>query len=292
MKRFLILTGAFVLASPLFAERITHEAPAVAFGPPATVADMLASQPAPRTLGAFPGGSYSFNPSILVTVVINAAGRNGTFFRTDYFLVNGRGVPQEILVGFLAAGVTNAGAPAQRFVANANTAYAIDDYLGMGTGRLNQTGVGSHLDEPALRGWDQLLQHVGARAANHSRRRERDLGRRPPERRLPFELRARQSGRLYPLVHRHHHERRREHDDLRERPPRLEGAVGFSHDAANWRQRIRRRAILSKRHRGLQLERFHNDRRQLHRRCLSFSGSRLSLYRGVLIQKGHLEEKR
>jgi len=145
MKRFLILTGAFVLASPLFAERITHEAPAVAFGPPATVADMLASQPAPRTLGAFPGGSYSFNPSILVTVVINAAGRNGTFFRTDYFLVNGRGVPQEILVGFLAAGVTNAGAPAQRFVANANTAYAIDDYLGMGTGRLNQTGVGSLL---------------------------------------------------------------------------------------------------------------------------------------------------
>ena len=145
MKRFLILTGAFVLASPLFAERITHEAPAVAFGPPATVGDMLASRPAPRALGAFPTQSYSFNPSLLVTVVINAAGRNGTFFRTDYFLINGRGATQEILVGFLAAGVTNAGQPAQRFTLNASTAYAVDDYLGTGTGRLNKSGVGSLL---------------------------------------------------------------------------------------------------------------------------------------------------
>jgi hypothetical protein len=143
MKRLLILTGAFVLASPLFAERITHEAPAVAFGPPATVGDMLASRPAPRALGAFPTQSYSFNPSLLVTVVINAAGRNGTFFRTDYFLINGRGATQEILVGFLAAGVTNAGQPAQRFTLNASTAYAVDDYLGTGTGRLNKSGVGS-----------------------------------------------------------------------------------------------------------------------------------------------------
>ena len=102
MKRFLILAGAFVLASPLFAERITHEAPAVAFGPPATVGDILASRPSPRALGAFPTQSYSFNPSLLVTVVINAAGRNGTFFHSDVFLINGRGATQEILVGFIA----------------------------------------------------------------------------------------------------------------------------------------------------------------------------------------------
>ena len=51
--------------------------------------------------------AYGFSDQILVPVAINASGRNNTFFRSDYLLSNGRGATQEILVGFIAAGVTN-----------------------------------------------------------------------------------------------------------------------------------------------------------------------------------------
>lgn len=145
MKRFLVVTAALLASAQLLAERIVHEPPAVVDGPPATIGEMLASQPKPVALGAFPNQSYSFNPALLVNVVINSPGKNNTFFRTDYFLINGRSTSQEILVGFIAAGVGNAGAPTTRFVLSPSTAYAIDDFLGTGTGRLNKSGVGSLL---------------------------------------------------------------------------------------------------------------------------------------------------
>jgi hypothetical protein len=152
MKRFLVVMAALLASVQLLAERIVHEPPTIVDGPSATIADMLASHPKPVALGAFPNQSYSFNPALLVNVVINSPGKNNTFFKTDYFLINGRTVSQEILIGFIAANVPNAGAATQRFMLAPSTAYAIDDFLGTGTGRLNKSGVGSLLITGVLSG--------------------------------------------------------------------------------------------------------------------------------------------
>jgi len=73
-------------------------------------------------------------------------------YRSDYFASNIRSTNQEILVGWIAAGVNNAGAPTMRFSLNANTVYSIPDFLSGGSGRLNQTGVGSILITGVLPG--------------------------------------------------------------------------------------------------------------------------------------------
>jgi hypothetical protein len=145
MKRFLFSMVAVLSASSAMAGSFTSDAPTVVPGPAATIADMVAGRSAmhPRPLVAVTPGGYGFTDQLLVSVAINASGKNNTFFRTDYFLVNGRNATQEILVGFIAAGVTNVGQAAARFQLNANGAYAISDFLGTGTGRLNKTGVGS-----------------------------------------------------------------------------------------------------------------------------------------------------
>lgn len=153
MKRFLLIAASVFAVSPLLAASFTTDPPAAVPGPPATVADMVASlsaaQPKPLRIAS---GGYGFSNQMLVTVVINAPGRNNTFFLTDYVLDNGRNANQEILVGFIAAGVTNVGQSAQRFSLNPNTTYSIDNYLGTGPGRLNQTGVGSLLITGVLPG--------------------------------------------------------------------------------------------------------------------------------------------
>ena len=153
MKRFLFSMVAVLCASPSLAAGVASDLPVVVPGPPATIADMVATRPGvqPRPMIAAPGG-YGFSDQILVPVAINASGKLNTFFHTDYFLSNGRHAIQEILVGFIAAGVTNVGQPATRFQLNANGSYAITDFLGTGTGRLNKTGVGSLLITGVLPG--------------------------------------------------------------------------------------------------------------------------------------------
>jgi hypothetical protein len=98
-----------------------------------------------------PGG-YGFSYQLLIPVAINASGKNNTFFHFDSFLVNGRNATQEILIGYLAAGVTNVGQAAFRFQLNPNTTYSIPDFLGTGVGHLNKTGVASLLIVGVLAG--------------------------------------------------------------------------------------------------------------------------------------------
>lgn len=143
MKRILGLVVLFVASSPVSAVQFVNGPPPIVPGPPATVADILARPPGVRTLGVIPTDNYGYSYNQLIQVVINAPGRNNTFFSTDYFLSNGRNATQEILVGFLAAGVSNVGVPATRFALAPNTTYNIDDYLGVGPGRLNKSGVGA-----------------------------------------------------------------------------------------------------------------------------------------------------
>jgi hypothetical protein len=154
MKRFLLSMVAVLSVSSALAASFTTDLPAVVPGPAATIADMVANRSAvqPIPQGAVTPGGYGFSYQILVPVAINASGRNNTFFHTDYFLVNGRGAIQEILIAFLAAGVTNVGQPALRFQLNPNTTYSVTDFLGAGAGRLNKTGVGSLLIVGVLSG--------------------------------------------------------------------------------------------------------------------------------------------
>src|SRR5258706_14220888 len=108
MKRFLFSMVAVLCASSALAVSVATDPPAVVPGPPATIADMVAglSGGQAKPLGVVNPGGYGFASQILVPVVINASGRNNTFFRTDYLISNGRGGSQEILVAFIAAGVT------------------------------------------------------------------------------------------------------------------------------------------------------------------------------------------
>ena len=154
MKRFLFSMVAVLSASSVLAASHATDPPAVVPGPPATIADMVAGMSAGRAkpLGVIAPGGYGFSSQLLVAVAINASGKNGTFFHTDYFLSNGRNATQEVLIAFIAAGVTNVGQPAMRFQLTANGSYAITDFLAAGTGRLNKTGVGSLLITGVLPG--------------------------------------------------------------------------------------------------------------------------------------------
>src|SRR5262249_25742672 len=112
-------------------------------GPTPTLGELMAHQPTRiSTEGSIIGSGYGFESQLLVPVVIRAPGRNNTFYMTDYFLVNGRGSTQEILIGFMPAGVSSVNQPTSRYQLAANTTYSIPDFLGSGTGDLNVSGVG------------------------------------------------------------------------------------------------------------------------------------------------------
>ena len=147
MKRFSSLAAWLLVVAPAFAEQPVPGLPVPIGGPTPTIGDLLRTSQAavrPQQANAAAAGP-EFNYQILVPVAINAPGRNGTFFRSDYFLSNIRGISQEVLIGWIAAGVNNASAPTQRFSLNANTSYSIPDFLSGGSGRINQSGVGSIL---------------------------------------------------------------------------------------------------------------------------------------------------
>src|SRR5262249_3181270 len=134
------------MAAPVFAMETVSGMPPVVNGPPATLADLvpgpqLRSGGARPQIAAPPG--YGFSHAQGRAVVINAQGKNNTFFRTDGFFSNYRAINQEVLVGFLPSGTSGVGQPAVRYMLNAKSSYLVDDFLGTGTGRLNKTGVGA-----------------------------------------------------------------------------------------------------------------------------------------------------
>jgi hypothetical protein len=147
---FCIAVGILVVA-PLVAQTI--EMPAPSAGPTATLGELLlASQEGMRAQRATAVADSEFNFQILVPVAVNSPGLNGTFYRSDYFLANGRPLTQDILVGWIAAGVDNASAATQRFTLNPSTVYSIQDVLGNPSVGLNKTGLGSILITAVLPG--------------------------------------------------------------------------------------------------------------------------------------------
>ena len=150
MKRVLLmLVGIFVCFSAAALSPV-EDFPSPVSGPPATLDDMVHAVRAIHPEGYVnPTGT---SPEILSPITINTAGLGGTFYRTDYFLANFRSIDQEVLIGWIPAGVSGVGQPAQRFNLVANTIYSMPDFLAAGSGKLNKSGVGSILVTGVLTG--------------------------------------------------------------------------------------------------------------------------------------------
>ena len=164
MKRSLFLaTLILALVAPILAAADVLEK---AEGPTPTLGELMSHRPAAlSTEGSIVGSGYGFASQLLVAVVIRAQGKNQTFFMTDYFLTNGRGATQEVLIGFMPSGVTGVNQPTFRYQLAANTTYSIPDFLGSGQGDLNVSGVGSLLITAVLPGsstMDTIGQLYGA----------------------------------------------------------------------------------------------------------------------------------
>src|SRR6476661_7336295 len=101
MKLLLSFAVSILIAWPLSALSHASELPEL-------VAGSAAARPQQSTSGFGP------DSEILLPVVINTPGLNGTFFKTDGFFANFRNINQEALVRFLPAGVSGAGQPAMR----------------------------------------------------------------------------------------------------------------------------------------------------------------------------------
>ena len=140
MKQFLSSVVLILAAWPLLAQSHASEWPVPISGPPATIADMVAGSAAVRPLSITSG--FGPDSEVLVPVVINAPGLNGTFFKTDGFFANFRDVNQEVLVRFIPQGVS-AAAPL-RLAIDPLTNVAAADLLGPESD-LSRTGVGALL---------------------------------------------------------------------------------------------------------------------------------------------------
>lgn len=99
-----------------------------------------ASDAAVRPLS--PASGFGPDSEVLVPVVINSPGLNGTFFKTDGFFANFRNLNQEVLVRFIPQGVS-AGPPLRETI-GALTNIAAEDLLGPESD-LARTGVGALL---------------------------------------------------------------------------------------------------------------------------------------------------
>jgi hypothetical protein len=154
MKKLLWFAVLILVEWPLLAFSHASESPAPISGPPAPVADMAVGSAAvqpPRTAAGFGPDS-----EVLLPVVINASGLNGTFFKTDGFFANFRNANQEVLVRFIPQGVSGSGQPAVRTSLNALTNVAAEDVLGPASGDLSRTGVGALLITAVLPGTNTL----------------------------------------------------------------------------------------------------------------------------------------
>jgi hypothetical protein len=138
MKPFLSFAVSFLAAWPLLALNHPAERLAPLDGHAATVADMIAGSAAVGPLSI----SSGFGPDyqLLLPVVINAPGLNGTFFKTDGFFANFRNIKQEVLIGFITQGVSASGQPALRETIDALAIISATDLLGPESD-LSRTGV-------------------------------------------------------------------------------------------------------------------------------------------------------
>jgi hypothetical protein len=153
MKKLLSFAVLILLVWPLLASSHASESPVPISGAPAPMADMVAGSAAvlpPRTAAGFGPDS-----EILLPVVINASGLNGTFFKTDGFFANFRNANQEVLVRFVTQGVSGAGQTPLRLSIDALTNIAADDILGPESD-LARSGVFSLLITAVLPGTNTL----------------------------------------------------------------------------------------------------------------------------------------
>jgi hypothetical protein len=149
MKKILWFSVLILVGFPLLAVSHASESPAPIPGPPAPIADIAVGSAAvqpPRTAAGFAPDS-----EVLLPVVINASGLNGTFFKTDGFFANFRNTNQEVLVRFVTQGVSGAGQTPLRLSVNALTNIAAVDLLGPESD-LSRTGVGALLITAVLPG--------------------------------------------------------------------------------------------------------------------------------------------
>ena len=142
MKQFLSFAVLILAACPLLAQSHASERPAPISGAPATIADRVAGTAAVRPLSITSGFGPDYE--ILLPVVINSPGLNGTFFKTDGFFANFRNINQEVLVRFIPQGVSATGQPPLRTSLTALTNVAAADLLGPESD-LARTGVGALL---------------------------------------------------------------------------------------------------------------------------------------------------
>lgn len=153
MKQFLSFAVLFLVGWSLRAQGHATERPATISGPPATIADMVAGSASARPLAITSG--FGPDVEILLPVVINTPGLNGTFFKTDAFFANFRNVDQEVLVRFLPEGAS--AAPPLRLSISALTNIAAVDLLGPGSD-LARNGVGALLITAVLQRTDIVDQ--------------------------------------------------------------------------------------------------------------------------------------
>ena len=139
MKRVLSFAVLILIHGPLLALSHAAESPVPISDPSAAMADRFVSSAAvqpPRTAAGFLPDS-----EVLLPVVINASGLNGTFFKTDGFFANVRNANQEVLLRFVTQGVSGASQIPLRLSINALTNVAAVDLLGPESGDLARTGV-------------------------------------------------------------------------------------------------------------------------------------------------------
>ena len=149
MKQFLSFAVLILMRWPVLALSHASELPAPISGPPATIVDSGAGSAAGRPLSLTSG--FGPDSEVLLPVVINTPGLNGTFFKTDGFFANFRNVNQEVLVRFIPAGVSGSGQPPLRASLSALTNVTAVDLLGPES-LLSRTGVGAFLITAVLPG--------------------------------------------------------------------------------------------------------------------------------------------
>ena len=138
MKQFLSFAVVILVGWPVLAQSHADR-----------VADGAEVRPLESTSGFGP------DSEILLPVVINTPGLNGTFFKTDGFFANFRNVNQEVLIRFIPQGASAAGQPALRNAISALSNVAADDILGPESD-LARTGVGALLITAVLPGTNTL----------------------------------------------------------------------------------------------------------------------------------------
>lgn len=153
MKQFLSFAVLVLGGCPLLALSHASESPASISGPPATIADIVAGSAAVRPQSITSG--FGPDHEVLLPVVINTPGLNGTFFKTDAFFANFRNINQEVLLRFIPQGVSAAGQPALRTSIGALTNDAAVDLLGPESS-LSRTGVAALLITAVLPGTDTV----------------------------------------------------------------------------------------------------------------------------------------